>query len=118
MEIKGTNYAKRRKDVLVVTLGTEEDSFELRILPPTKGVHDGLVAVAGYVADAARGNAASSDLDLGRCLDLVAAAMSHNTDVRVITGDYLESIGFDLSDVGDFIGLYTYFVSELVDSKN
>ena len=44
--------------------------------------------------------------------------MSHNTDVRVITGDYLESIGFDLSDVGDFIGLYTYFVSELVDSKN
>ena len=112
MEIKGTNYAKRRKDVLVVTLGTEEDSFELRILPPTKGVHDGLVAVAGYVADAAMGKAASSDLDL------VAAAMSHNTDVRVITGDYLESIGFDLSDVGDFIGLYTYFVSELVDSKN
>ena len=118
MEIRGTNYAKRRKDVLVVTLGTEDDSFELRILPPTKGIHEGLVAVAGYVADAAAGKADASGLDLGDCLDLVAAAMSHNTDLRAVTGGYLESIGFDLSDVGDFIGLYTYFVSELVDSKN
>ena len=118
MEIKGTNYAKRRKDVLVVTLGTEEDNFELRILPPTKGVHEGLVAVAGYVADAAMGKAASSDLDIGGCLDLVAAAMSNNTSLHVVTAEYLESIGFDLSDIGDFIGLYTYFVSELVDSKN
>ena len=118
MEIKGTDYTKRKKDTVSIRLGTADDSFELHILPPTQGVHAGLVAVAGYLADAAMGKAEKSDLDLGDCLALVAAAMSNNTSLRVVTAEYLESIGFDLSDIGDFIGLYTYFVSELVDSKN
>ena len=117
-EIRGTDYTTRRKDVLVIRLGTKDESFELRILPPTKGIHDGLVHVAGVIDDVTSGKAAHGELDIGACFELVAASMSNNTALRRITAGYLESIGFDLSDVADFLGSYLFFITELARSKN
>ena len=117
-EFQGTDYTARKKDVLVIRLGTREESFELRILPPTKGIHDGLVHVAGVIDDVTSGKAAHEKLDIGACFELVAAAMSNNTALRRITAEYLESIGFDLSDVADFLGSYLFFITELARSKN
>lgn len=116
--IQGTDYVNRKKDVLVIRLGTKEESFELRILPPTKGIHDGLVRVAGIIDDLMNGNGARESVDIDACFELVATAMSNNTALRAITAGYLEEIGFDLSDIADFLGSYLYFVTELASSKN
>ena len=117
-EIRGTNYASRNKDVLVITLGSEDDSFDLKILPPTVDINKGLVEVAGWLADAADGTIDYDSFDMDECLALVANAMSNNTDMRRITCDYLNGIGFDMSDIGDFLGLYVFFVTELMKGKN
>ena len=117
-EIQGTDYTSRKKDVLVIRLGTKNESFELRILPPTKGIHDGLVHVAGIIDDVTSGAARYEQLDIAACYELIAAAMSNNTCLRRITAAYLEEIGFDLSDVADFLGSYLFFVLELGRSKN
>lgn len=117
-EIRGTNYANRSKDVLVVTLGTADDSFDIRILPPTVEMHNGLVKVAGWVDEASKGTLDYGSFDMDECLSLVARAMSNNTDLRAVTAGYLNSIGFDMSDIGDFIGLYIFFVTELMKGKN
>lgn len=116
--IQGTDYVNRKKDVLVIRLGTKEESFELRILPPTKGIHDGLVKVAGIIDDLMNGNGARDSVDIEACFSLVAAAMSNNTALKTITAGYLEEVGFDLSDIADFLGSYLYFVTELANSKN
>lgn len=114
----GTDYTRRKKDVLVVRLGDEDDPLELRILPPTKGIYDAMVTVAGYVDQAASGTLDYESFDMSDVLELVARAMSNNSDMRVITPDYLESVRFDMSDIGDFVGLYTFFLTELVKGKN
>lgn len=117
-EIRGTDYSNRNKDVLVVTLGSENDSFDLKILPPTVDINKGLVKVAGWLAEAADGTLDYDSFDMEECLHLVATAMSNNTDMRRITADYLNGIGFDMSDIGDFLGLYLFFVTELMKGKN
>lgn len=104
--------------MLVIRLGTEEENFELQILPPTKGIHDGLVHVAGIIDDMTSGAAKYDELDIAACFELTAAAMSNNTNLLKITAEYLEETGFDLSDVADFLGSYLFFVLELARSKN
>ena len=114
--ISGTDYTKRKKDVLVITVGSEEEPLELRILPPTKRIHEGMLDVARAVDAAAKGEAC--DIDLGDAINLVAETMSNNTDGRAVTPEFLESHGFDMADTGDFLGLYLYFITELVKGKN
>lgn len=118
MEIKGTNYAKRKKDVLVISIGDEDNEVELSVLPPTKAIMDGMIEVAGAVESAAKGTLDYEAFDLGKTLFLVAEAMSHNTGMRSVTAEDLEAMGFDLSDVADFLGTYMFFLSKLAEGKN
>lgn len=114
-EYRGPDFSTRKKDVLVINLG---DDGELKLLPPTVEIHKGMVEVAKVVEQATEGTLDYSDLDMGEYLRLVAAAMSHNTDMRRITPEHLEAIGFDLSDIGEFLGGYIFFVTRLVEGKN
>lgn len=112
------DFRTRRKDVIRVTIGDDRDETVLSILPPTKRIHEDLVRVAGVVDSAQAGELDYERLDLRDCLEIVARAMSHNTECRRITADYLESIEFDLLDIGDFIGLYLFFIMELAKGKS
>lgn len=116
--VVGTNYTKRKKDVLVITVGTEEEPVTLSILPPTKKIHDQLINVADFVDAAGKGELDENTFSLFECLEFVAEAMSHNREGRIITPDYLNQMEFDVSDVSDFIGLYFYFITRLVEGKN
>ena len=134
--VQGTDYTKKDRDELVIrlpnahtrprgawqrlkrALGAVDDGFELSIRPPTKRVHDELAAVAGTFDDLAAGKLEAEDVDLGKMLATVACAMSNNSQGREVTPGFLESIGFDLVDVGEFIGCYIVFMSELVEAKN
>lgn len=113
----GFDFTKKSKDVLLVVIGTEEEPIELSILPPTLRVHNGMKEVAKYVEMAANGDLDDAS-DMPDCLDLVAQAMSRNREGRVVTAKQLDAMGFDMSDVGEFVGLYLYFITKLVEAKN
>lgn len=117
--IEGTNYAKREKSMLRITLPDGEDGEKtISILPPTKGVHDALMSLALALEQVDGGEMDENDFDLEKAVYAVAKAMSRNAEHVTITPDDLESMGFDIEDVGDFIGSYLFFISELVKGKN
>lgn len=122
MEIRGTDFTKRRKDCITFTLPEgpgSEDGFEIGVLPPTKRIYDGLADIAGMIDRWTNGEDFDADgPDMDAMLETVANAMSHNVQMRRVTPQFLDDIGFDMSDIGEFVGAYLYFISQLVDAKN
>ncbi len=118
MEIKGPDFVARRKtrSRLKLTVGTEEESFELSVLPPTKRIVDDLLKVSDMIGKADDESASSVDLD--ECLEFVAESMSHNAECRAVTSEYLRSIEFDITDIGEYIGAYLTFIGSLTSGKN
>jgi hypothetical protein len=112
-EYRGPDFSNREKDVMVVTLDTD-----IKILPPTVDINKGMVKVAQMVEQAAEGTLDYATVDMDEYLAIVAATMSNNTDMRRITPEYLNSIGFDMSDIGEFLGGYLFFVTRLLEGKN
>ena len=117
-ELASIDFRKRNKDWISVTMGEGEDEITIRVLPPTKRIHAGLVELGGYIDAAEEGKLDYETFDMSECLELVAQSLSHNKEKRVITVDYLERIDFDLADVGDFIGAYLFFIMESAKGKN
>lgn len=107
---------KTRKDVLKLTIGEGDGELTVNMLPPTKEMYEDMAALCGIVARVASGEEECADIHELLCV--VGNAMSNNTSLKRITGDYLESIGFDMVDVLEFASAFTYFVSELAKSKN
>ena len=107
---------KTKKDVLKLTIGEGDGELTISMLPPTKEMYEDMAALCGVVARVASGEEESADLKDMLCV--VGNAMSNNTALRRITGDHLESIGFDMVDVLEFASAFTYFVSELAKPKN
>ena len=133
MRYEGMDYAHRERDVLAITLPAPapngaferikaalgfDGSFQISVLPPTKRTHDALSEIAADIDAVANGEMDFESFDNGKALRVVAEIMSNNLEKHEITAAYLESVNFDLEDVGDFIGGYVFFVSELVRSKN
>ena len=117
--IEGTNYAKRDKNVLRIVLPDGEGGeLTLSILPPTKGIHDSLMALARAMDQVDEGEMDDADFDIEEAFVTVAKCMGHNTEQHKVTPDFLDEINFDIDDVGDFIGSYLYFMSRLVMAKN
>ncbi len=120
-EFTGIDFTKRRKDAIVFTLPVEagsDEGFEISVLPPTKRTYDALQELASVVDKWSNGDLEADDFDMGAMLGAVADAMSHNSQMRKVTAEYLESIGFDLSDIADFTTAYLFFLMRLVDEKN
>ena len=134
MRIEGKDYTQCKDDVLVLrlpdvsepgvwerlkrALGMSSAGFEVSILPPTKKLYDELAEVVDSISKAADGDIEAEDVDLGHALGVVSRLMSRNAEKRAVTPQQLEDTGFDLEDVGEFIGSYVFFVNELVRSKN
>lgn len=141
MRIEGKDYTKRSDDIMVIKLpkpepsgawgrfkrwlGVDDDGFEVSVLPPTKGLYDRLGELAESLAAIGESDLGNGDpeaenpsFDLGRAVETVAAIMSRNAEKRVITPQMLEDMGFDIEDVGDFVGSYVFFINELVRAKN
>ena len=117
--IEGTNYAKREKSVLRIILPDGDGGeLPLSVLPPTKGVNDALMGLAEALDRVNDGSMEEDDFDLGQAYSTVSKAMSRNVERRKVTPDELEEMNFDIEDVGDFIGSYIFFMSELVRAKN
>ena len=120
-EFIGTDFTKKKKDVIKIILPVEEgsdDGFEVSILPPTKRGYEAMSHVANVIAKWGDGDLEAEDLDFGTMLKSTAEVMSHNREMKKITPEYLESIGFDLADMGEFVGSYIFFVMKLVEEKN
>lgn len=107
-----------QKDVVVIALGAGDKELTIKMLPPTKEIHDDLMNLSERLDLIAGGEIALDGIDMRTYLEVAANAMSNNTDLRVVTADYLESIDFEMIDILEFIGLYLYFLSELVKPKN
>lgn len=134
MRIEGKDYTKKSDDVMVIklpdmeepslmervkrSLGMSEGGFEVSILPPTKRLYDELTAVTDNLQKALDEDSDGTGFDLDSALVTVAHLMSRNAEKREVTPEMLDDMGFDLQDVGEFIGSYVYFVNELVVSKN
>lgn len=134
MRIEGKDYTKKADDVMVIRLpdtaeptfgervkramGLSEAGFELSILPPTKRLYDELTSLTGSLQAALERGSDGEGFDIGSALETVAHLMSRNAERRAVTSEMLEDMGFDLEDVGEFIGSYIFFVNELVASKN
>lgn len=120
-EFIGADFTKRKKDVIKITLPVEEGSdegFEVSILPPTKRGYEAMSHIAGILVKWGDGDLEAADFDMQAILESVAEVMSHNLQMKRITPEFLDSIGFDLTDVGEFVGSYIYFVMQLVEEKN
>ncbi len=118
MEMRGTDFTKRNhRDTLVITLGTEEDHFDLHIMVPTKGIYDDMEHAAGLV-DAVMERSVNGAECIDELYAHVTRAMSFNTEGREITAEYLNEIGFDFVDIAAFLGDYTQFLLLLATSKN
>lgn len=118
MEMRGSDFSKRNnKDVLVITLGSEEESFDLRLMVPTKGIYEDILHAAELAEAVMNGEANPSDY-IDELYGHVCRAMSYNTDARSITPEFLEEMGFTFADAGAFIGDYTQFILLLATQKN
>ena len=115
--VVGTDYTKRKKSYLEVVIGTEESPRRLLVLPPTVDTHKDILKMSEAV-EKALGGELEEGLDLEECLSVVARFLSRNTQMERVTPDYLNETGFDITDLGDFIGLYLMFVTKLVEGKN
>lgn len=134
MRVQGKDYTKKDEDVLVIKLpdaagptgwerfkrwlGVSDDGFELSILPPTKRLYDSLAELAAGMSGVADGELEAEKFDLDGALSTVASIMSRNVEGREVTPAMLDDMGFDLEDVGEFIGSYVFFIQELVEAKN
>lgn len=103
-------------DVLKLDVGSGDGKFTVKVLPPTKDMHDDMMALAGVIDRVLGGEEQAAGLDDILCV--VANVLSNNTSLKRVTGDDLESIGFDMIDVVEFASVYFQFVAELVKSKN
>lgn len=118
MEMQGTDFTvKNRTDVLKVRLGTEEESFDIRIMVPTKGIYEDLLKAAGMIDDIISGESEPSEF-ISDIYGYISRAMSHNTEAKVITPEFLDDMGFDIADASQFIGDYVQFMVMLTSAKN
>lgn len=118
MEMRGSDFSKRNnKDVLVITLGSEEESFDLRLMVPTKGIYEDILRAAELADGVMQGEANPSEY-IGEMYGLACRAMSYNTDARDITPEFLEDMGFDFADMANFVSDYMQFIFLLASSKN
>lgn len=115
--VVGTDYTKRKKTHLEVVIGTEDSPRKLLVLPPTADTHKEIIRMAEVVEKALNGEI-DDGVDLQECLATVAKFLSRNTQMESVTPEYLNETGFDITDIGDFIGLYIMFVTKLVEGKN
>ena len=131
MRIEGKDYTKSKDDVLVIKLpdttepglaermrrffGASDGAFEVSILPPTKKLYDELAEVVEALSKL---EDEDSEFDLDGAVSTVSRLMSRNAEKRQITPQQLEDMGFDIEDIGEFIGSYLFFVNELVQGKN
>ena len=134
MRVEGKDYTKQKDDVLVIKLpdleqstmgerirrflGMSDGGFEVSILPPTKGLYDELTKLVNGISDVGDGKLEAEEFDLDGALSTVARLMSRNVERREVTPHQLEAMGFDLEDVGEFVGSYIFFVNALVTGKN
>lgn len=118
MEIQGPDFvaSRKTKSRMLITIGTDDESFSISVLPPTKRIIGELIDVSAMLEKASDDNASSADL--GVCLDFAAKSMSHNSECRKVTVEYLEGIGFDITDIGEYVGAYLTFVGSLASGKN
>lgn len=116
----GIDFTKSRKDTIKFTLPGEGggEGFEISVLPPTKRMFDALSRLGEIVDAWEDGDLEAGGFDMGKALEAVSEAMSHNAQMRPITVEYLESINFDITDVADFVTAYLYFLMRLVEEKN
>ena len=116
--VVGTDYTKRKKSYLEVVVGTEEAPRKLHVLPPTGSMHKELSKMSVAVERALNGELEGDEIDMEECLAAVARFLSNNAKMEKITPEYLDKTGFDITDLGDFIGLYLLFITKLVEGKN
>ena len=111
-------FKTKRKDVLQMRLGDGDGAVTIRMLPPTKDIHDDMTKVGEIIDGAMDGTIDRNEIDDAALLEVVANAMSNNTDLTRITPENLENEGFEMSDVADFVTLYRIFLVKLVEAKN
>jgi len=117
--LKGPDFSKKDRDVLLVTLPDGDGGgVDVPVLPPTKGIFDKMRALAEAIDSVTDGSMEASDFDIGMALDACAEAMSRNTHYRRITAQDLELAGFDIEDIGTFCAAYILFIAQLVEAKN
>ena len=111
---------KRSRDTMGVMLAAADggEQLEIHILTPTKRGFDILSKVAEILESLSDGDISEDTLDMDAMFSEVADVMSHNTDGIKVTPEYLETIGFDIEDVGLFVAGMIEFVNKLVESKN
>lgn len=117
--IKGPDFSKKNRDVLLVTLPDGNGGgVGIAVLPPTKAVFDSIKALAGAIDDVRDGKMEYEDFDMALAVDVCAQAMSRNTEFKKVDAAMLDEIGFDIEDVGEFIAAYILFIATLVEQKN
>ena len=117
--IKGPDFSKKDRDVLMVKLPDGAGgSVEIAVLPPTKNVLDKVKALAEAIDAVTTGDMEPQDFDIAMAVEVCAEAMSRNTRYTKIDADTLDDIGFDIEDVGEFIAAYITFIAALVEAKN
>ena len=117
--IKGPDFTKKNKTALVMTFPDGDGgSFELEVYPPTKGIWDAVSSLAPVIDGLYSGEIEADEFDMDDALEVVAKAMSLNSSCKKFGKGDLERIGFDIEDIGTFIGAYIVFVAELVKAKN
>lgn len=112
------SFKTRPKDVMMITIGSGDDQITVSVLPPSKEIHDDLVKLAVIVDQSINGTIDYGSIDMNDCLAVVGCALSHNTQLRKIDAEYLTRIGFDMSDISEFVNCLLLFLSELAKSKN
>lgn len=115
--IKGPDFTKSKRDVLLVTIPDGEGGgVELALKPPTKRAYDALASLAKSIADILEGEAAADDFDMSAAIGLVAQIMENNTAYRKVDAEDLMDMGLD--EIGEFVAAYMTFIAHLVESKN
>lgn len=110
--IQGPNFADRdRKTYLGVTVESGGVERNIRIKPPTKRMFDAVQSIARLVDE-------GEESDVAEMYDAVAAVMSNNREGVPVTEADLEAMGWDIQDMGEFVGAYVFFLEELAKGKN
>ena len=120
-EFVGADFTRSNKDLIKFTMPSEDgdgEGFEISVLPPTKRGFDAIRQLGDLVDKWQDGELEADDFDIGKTYVAVAEAMSHNLQMRRITPEYLEAVGFDISDISDFVYNYLSFLMLVVEAKN